>query len=184
MKNISKVNIRFQFVAIFCGFLSYSLIACAVDDLRENAGLSSKVQNLEAQINKMQADYLQRPRKKFVGVTMESRFGLYVEDCLKKILEVSQSNYPEQIKGSYGQVQLTIEIWSDGTVHGLKINKSSGKNALDEAVINFVKIASPFKLFPEDIHKDTDILFVTRTFIFTTSNDERFLNETPLWKPL
>ena len=144
--------------------ISLSVYATGLTNLPSTNHLDSEdIQKSQIQINKANIYAINNPRKKFVGVTMERRFGLYVEDCLRKILDISQVAVSGQTLGNYGQVQLTFEIAANGAIHSIEINKSSGNKALDDTVINIVKLASPFKKFPDEIYKDIDVLGITRT---------------------
>ena len=52
----------------------------------------------------------------------------------------------------------------------MDINRSSGNRILDAAALRIVNLAAPFSPFPADIAKDTDIISITRTWIFTRSD--------------
>ena len=52
----------------------------------------------------------------------------------------------------------------------IEINRPSGQRILDAAAIRIVKLSAPFAPFPPDIRKDTDILSITRTWTFTSSD--------------
>ena len=58
----------------------------------------------------------------------------------------------------------------NGSVENIEINRSSGQKVLDEAALQIVRLGSPYAAFPPDIAKDTDILSITRTWIFTRSD--------------
>jgi protein TonB len=137
-----------------------------------NEVLSQSVElaKLEAQIAKQQIEFSKRPRRVFVGARpQEYRYALYIENWRKKIEKVGNENYPKEAKEQklYGQVQLTVSILPDGSVEKVAVNKSSGYRVLDEAAERIVQLAAPFDPFPADIHKDTDILSITRTWTFT-----------------
>lgn len=130
---------------------------------------SIEIQRLEAQIAKEHEAYQQRPKRKFIGArTTESRFATYVDNWRQKIERVGNLNYPEEARrlGIQGQLQLTIAIKSDGEVEDIQINRSSGKKVLDEAAKRIIRLASPFDRFPADIKRDTDVLHITRTWMF------------------
>jgi protein TonB len=145
------------------------------DDTRkvDSASLIEKslaAARLEAQIAQDWDRYQKRPRRKFVGArTQEYRFARYVEDWRMKVERIGNMNYPEEAKANkiYGNLQLTVSIKADGSVENIEINRSSGFEVLDAAAIRIVRLASPFAPFPENISKDTDILGITRTWIFT-----------------
>lgn len=131
---------------------------------------SIELDKLEAQINEQNIELNKRPRRAFAGARpREYRFAQYVELWRQKVERVGNVNYPKEAKEQklYGQVQLTVCIFRDGTVEKIELNKSSGYRVLDEAAERIVRLAAPFALFPADIYKDTDILCITRTWTFT-----------------
>jgi len=137
---------------------------------------SREIIRLEAQIAKDYEAYQKRPKRKFIGArTKEYRFARYVEDWRVKVERIGNLNYPEAAKrdGLYGHLQLTVGIMADGNLESIEINRSSGKKILDEAAINIVKLAGQngFAPFPPDISRDTDILHITRTWVFTRSDE-------------
>jgi protein TonB len=134
---------------------------------------SLEIARLEAQINKDWDEYQKRPRRTFVGArTQEFRFARYIEDWRLKIERVGELNYPQAARDQklYGTLVVTVSIKSDGTLDKIEINRSSGHRVLDEAARRIVRLAAPFSRFPADITKDTDILSITRTWMFTRSD--------------
>ena len=137
---------------------------------------SREIIRLEAQIAKDYEAYQKRPKRKFIGArTKEYRFARYVEDWRVKVERIGNLNYPEAAKKDrlYGNLQLTVGIMADGTLESIEINRSSGNKILDKAAINIVKLSgqSGFAPFPPDISRDTDILHITRTWMFTRSDE-------------
>ncbi|MBZ0104068.1 MAG: energy transducer TonB [Sulfuricella denitrificans] len=134
---------------------------------------SLEAARLEAQISRDWDNYQKLPRRKFIGArTQEYRFARYVEDWRMKVEKVGNLNYPEAAKQQklYGQLQLTVSIRSDGSVENIEINRSSGHKVLDAAARRIVELAGPFAPLPDNIRKDTDILSITRTWIFTSAD--------------
>ena len=134
---------------------------------------STAIARLEAQIAREMEEYQQRPRRRFIGArTQEYRFARYIEDWRVKIERIGELNYPQAARDQriYGSLVVTVSIRSDGSLEGADINRSSGQRLLDEAALRIVKLAAPFSPFPADIAKDTDILGITRTWIFTRSD--------------
>lgn len=137
---------------------------------------SLEIARLEAQISKEYEAYQKRPKRKFVGArTREYRFARYVEDWRLKVERIGNLNYPEAAKRQklYGSLQLTVGIRSDGSLESIGIDRSSGAKILDEAAINIVRLAAQngFAPFPPDISRDTDILHITRTWVFARSDE-------------
>ncbi len=136
---------------------------------------SLDIARLRAQIDQDHDNYQKRPKRKFVGArTKEYRFARYVEDWRMKVERIGNLNYPEAArKGKlYGNLQLTVSIRADGGLESIEINRSSGEKILDQAAINIVKLAGQngFSPFPPDIRQDTDILHITRTWVFAPSD--------------
>lgn len=136
---------------------------------------SLDIARLRAQIDQDHETYQKRPKRKFVGArTKEFRFARYVEDWRLKVERIGNLNYPEAARKEklYGNLQLTVGIRADGSLESVEINRSSGKKILDEAAINIVKLAGQngFAPFPPDISQDTDILHITRTWVFASTD--------------
>ena len=131
---------------------------------------SMAVARLEARTHHDMDAYRNGPRRAFVGArAQEYRFARYLDEWCEKIEWVGSLNYPAEAKANkiYGSVQVTVAIRADGTVERVEINRSSGHEILDQAVIRVVQLAAPFTPFPKEIRRDTDILEITRTWTFT-----------------
>ena len=139
---------------------------------------SLEIARLEAQIAREWDQYQQRPRRRFIGArAQEFRFARYIEDWRIKIERIGELNYPQAARNQkiYGSLVVTVSIKSDGSVEKVEINRPSGQKILDQAAIRIVHLAAPYAPFPADIAKDTDILSITRTWLFTRS--DQFLAE-------
>lgn len=140
------------------------------DDLVQR---SLEIARLEAQINKNWDAYQKLPRRKFIGArTQEYRFAQYIEDWRVKVERIGNLNYPEQARRQhlYGRLQLSVSIRADGSVESIEVSKSSGQRILDAAAMRIVKLAAPYAPLPANITRDTDILTITRTWTFTSSD--------------
>jgi protein TonB len=85
---------------------------------------------------------------------------------------VGELNYPQAARDRkiYGSMVVTVSIKADGSLERVEINRPSGQRILDAAALRIVQLAAPFAAFPADIARDTDILSITRTWIFTRSD--------------
>ena len=131
---------------------------------------SIEIARLDAQIAREHETYQQRPKRKYVGArASEYRFAQYVDNWRLKIERVGNLNYPEEArrKKIYGTLQLTVAIKADGEVEEIQVNRSSGSKLLDEAAKRIVRLAAPFDRFPDNVKRDTDVLHITRTWMFT-----------------
>jgi protein TonB len=134
---------------------------------------SLEIARLEAQISKDWDTYQKRPRRQFVGArTTEYRFSRYIDDWRLKIERIGTLNYPPAAREQkiYGSLQLTVSIRPNGSVESVEINRPSGQKLLDDAALRIVHMGSPYAAFPPDIARDTDILSITRTWVFTRSD--------------
>lgn len=126
----------------------------------------------QAEIAKQISDYQKRPRKHhFMPSTSEYRYARYFEDWRARVEKVGNENYPAEARGRYyGSLRMTVAIRKNGSVADTVLEKSSGSAVLDRAARRIVMMAAPYPPFPPDIARDTDILEITRTWIFT--NDQ------------
>jgi protein TonB len=139
---------------------------------------SLEIARLEASIARDWESYQQRPRRRNIGArTQEFRFARYVEDWRAKVERVGETNYPQAARDQriYGSLVVTVSIKADGSLERVDINRSSGQRILDAAAVRIVHLAAPYAPFPADIAKDVDILSISRTWIFTRS--DQFVSE-------
>jgi periplasmic protein TonB len=149
------------------------VVAPTVSELAQR---TLEAMRMEARIAKDIEAYQQRPKRRFVGARAEEyRFARYVEDWRAKIERVGNLNYPEAARALklYGSLLITVSIRSDGSVENVEINRSSGHKVLDAAAIRIVEMSAPFAAFPSDIKRDTDVLHITRTWMFTKGDELR-----------
>jgi periplasmic protein TonB len=124
---------------------------------------------LEAQIAKDMDAYQKRPKRRLIGARAEEyRFARYVEDWRLKVERIGNFNYPEAARAQklYGSLLLTTGIRADGSIESIVVERSSGKRVLDMAAAHIVQMGGPYSPFPPDIRRDTDILYITRTWTF------------------
>jgi protein TonB len=128
---------------------------------------------LEAEIDREWQAYQELPRRKFIGARTHSVvYAEYVDQWRQEIERVGTANYPDEARQreEFGTVLVTVAIKADGTVEKVEIDRSSGNPVLDAAVERIVMLASPFKAFPANVRRETDILHITRTWAFTRSD--------------
>jgi protein TonB len=131
-----------------------------------------QLSRMQAEISKEISDYQQRPRRHhFMPSTSEYRYARYFEDWRARVEKVGNENYPSEARGRiYGTLQMTVVIDRNGTLMDAMIERSSGSPILDRAARRIVKLAAPYPPFPPEIAHDTDLLEITRTWMFT--NDQ------------
>ena len=86
---------------------------------------------------------------------------------------IGSLNFPEEAKRRqiFGSLLLNVCIKPDGSLDRVEIVRSSGHGILDDAAIRIARLAAPYAPLPKDIRKDTDILCIYRTWMFTRSNE-------------
>ncbi len=134
---------------------------------------SLAIVRLEAEISKDFDAYQKLPRRTFIGArTQEYRFAQYIEDWRIKVERIGNLNYPEAARQQriFGSLQLTVSIRADGSIENVEVSRPSGQGILDAAAMRIVKLAAPYAPLPPDIRRDTDILSITRTWTFTSSD--------------
>lgn len=133
-----------------------------IDSIKQIANQLSVIEN---SIN----DYNKRPRRHYFSpTTSEYKYTQYVEDWRRKIEQVGNLNYPAAARGKlYGSLRLTVYIRSDGTLENIDMDKPSKHAVLNNAAENIVRMAAPFARFPPELAKETDVLVISRTWIFT-----------------
>ena len=128
--------------------------------------------NLDEQIRQSLLAYSERPRKTFVSAsTKEYKYASYMNDWVRKVERVGNLNYPDAARrqGVSGKLLLQVALKPDGSVYNITLLKSSGHQVLDDAAIRIVELSAPFPPLPENIRKDTDLLYITRTWEFLSS---------------
>jgi len=134
---------------------------------------SMEMVNLNEQLSESMQAYAQRPRHIYVSArTQEFKYANYMSEWVKKVERVGNLNYPDEARraGLSGKLIMDVTMNADGTVRNINILRPSGHPVIDEAAIRIVNLAAPFAPFPSEIMKDADILHITRTWEFSTTN--------------
>jgi len=134
---------------------------------------SMEMINLNEQLNESMQAYARRPRHIYVSArTQEYKYANYMSEWVKKVERVGNLNYPDAARraGLSGKLIMDVTMNADGTVRNISIMKPSGHKVIDEAATRIVNLAAPFPPFPEEILKDADIMHITRTWEFSTTN--------------
>lgn len=93
----------------------------------------------------------------------------YVKDWEDKVERTGNLNYPEAArkKGVSQALTLDVGINADGSIYSMRIVKSSGNAALDEAAKRIVKMSAPFAALPDDLLREVNVLVITRVWKFS-----------------
>ncbi len=132
-----------------------------------------EMDTLSEQISESTQAYAQRPRQKFISArTQEYKYANYMSEWVRKVERVGNLNYPAAARRGKisGKLMMKVALNADGTVHEISILRPSGEPIIDAAAKRIVNLAAPFPPFPPEILENTDILNITRTWEFSTSN--------------
>lgn len=137
------------------------------------ASRNLEIAELTTRIQHSSVAYANRTRRKAVSAsTREYKYANYLEAWRRKVERVGNLNYPDEAKRHkmYGNLILHVAVRADGSVERVRVLRSSGFEVLDEAAVRIVELAAPYAPFPPDIRAETDILDITRTWQFLSSN--------------
>lgn len=93
----------------------------------------------------------------------------YMKDWETKVERIGNLNYPEvaKKKNFHGTLTMEVGIKADGSIYNMRIKRSSGNKALDDAAIRIVRISAPFPPLPDSLLKELDVLIITRVWKFS-----------------
>ncbi|OAI15196.1 energy transducer TonB [Methylomonas lenta] len=93
----------------------------------------------------------------------------YVKDWEDKVERTGNLNYPTAASKSGASQTLTMDVGinADGSIYSMRIVRSSGNPALDEAAKHIVKMSAPFAELPVELLKEVNVLVVTRVWKFS-----------------
>lgn len=134
---------------------------------------SMEIATLSAEISQSMEAYSQRDKHRYISAqAREYRDAAYLDSWRAKIERIGNLNYPEEAKrrGISGSLLLDVAINADGSINSITLLRSSGYKILDDAAARIVRLAAPFSPFPEELHSDTDVLHITRTWEFLDSH--------------
>lgn len=129
--------------------------------------------SMTTELNRRVQAYTNKPRRKWISSrTREIKYAAYMEAWRAKVERVGNLNYPDEARRRQlsGKLQLDVALKPDGSIHRIKVRRSSGKRVLDDAAIRIVKLAAPFSKFPESFRDEVDVLHIERTWQFLSNN--------------
>lgn len=93
----------------------------------------------------------------------------YVKDWERKVERTGNMNYPAIAakKNFSGALTMDVGIKADGSIYSVRISRSSGYPALDEAAKRIVRMSAPFPALPSELLKELNVLVITRKWKFS-----------------
>ncbi len=129
-----------------------------------------KLASLQAKLDQQRQALAREPRvTRHTSVSAKSSIeAAYYNKWSQKIVRVGNLNFPQEALRDeiFGQLRLSVQLRSDGSVAKVAILESSGHAILDDAALRIVRLAAPFEPFPPEIEKDSDIFEIIRTWKF------------------
>lgn len=129
--------------------------------------LIQEIANLEARISEDRQALAKLPRTKRINSmsTRSADEAAYLNMWRQKCERIGKANYPAG--NLEGEVLMLVSILYDGTLEEVRILRSSGHRALDQAALATVRQAAPYQPFNVAMRKAYDRLEFTRTWQFT-----------------
>lgn len=121
-------------------------------------------------------EYAHKPKEKFLtSRTREYIAASYMRHWVDKVERLGNADYPDEaIRNKLsGTLVLDVVINADGSLRNIELRRSSGHQILDDAARRIVKMASPFNAFPENLQQQADVIHITRSWEFLSSNELR-----------
>lgn len=144
---------------------------------------SKAIARRAAEITQVIEDQNKRPKKTFITPsTREVGYASYYKTMQKRIEEMGTLNFPSRNgRKLYGELVVYIPVFQDGSIYekdgGVRIEKSSGNDALDAAAMAIVRRAAPFGKFPPNmLSSERDDLWVIITRFKFTREDKMETN--------
>lgn len=132
--------------------------------------LKQQIAQLGAQIRYSQ-NSSENTKIKFVNSVSTHKYlaAQYMKDWESKVERTGNLNYPEvaRKKNFSGTLSMDVGIQADGKIYSMRITKSSGNQALDDAAKRIVRLSAPFAELPTDLLEELDILVITRIWNFS-----------------
>ncbi|PHS73022.1 MAG: energy transducer TonB [Cycloclasticus sp.] len=136
-----------------------------------------EIAQLQAEITAAFTSYSRRPRTLHINSINAHKYiaASYEAAWQRKIERVGNLNYPGEArrKKLSGTLILSVELYADGNLKKITINRRSGHKIIDDAAINIVKLAAPFAPLPIELQQEVDILVITRTWQFLNEGSLR-----------
>ena len=134
----------------------------------DTQALAREIASLEARIaaNKQALAKMLRIKRISSVSTRSAAEAAYLNMWRQKCERIGRANYPPG--ALEGEVLMLVSIRHDGQLGDVRILKSSGRRALDQAALATVRQAAPYQPFTVEMRKAYDVLEFTRTWQFST----------------
>ena len=135
---------------------------------------SRELAQISAEINRLKQTYQKNPEHTYVNAAnaKQHRFASYLDAWRAKVERIGNINYPSSAVQNRitGKLTMDVAINPDGSLHAVKILRSSGHAILDKAAERIVRLAAPYPPLTKEILKDTKVLHIPRVWHFKNNN--------------
>lgn len=133
----------------------------------------AEIARLAAELDKTSQEYAKRPKEKYINSrTREHVAASYMRKWIDRVERIGNLNYPDAAVRNRlsGTLIMDVVINSKGELVKYNLQRSSGQKVLDDAARRIISLASPFAPFPEALKKQADVIHITRSWVFESSN--------------
>lgn len=113
--------------------------------------------SLKAQLDIQKQAYSKLPNilRLTASSTKAAAHAAYLKYWVDKVEQIGNHHYPEDARRRklYGELQLAVTVFPDGSVEGIEILQESAHRILDQAAVETVRLASPFAPFPDTMSR-------------------------------
>ncbi|MBN4080376.1 energy transducer TonB [Beggiatoa alba] len=135
---------------------------------------SREIAQISAEIDRLKQTYQQNPEHTYINSAnaKQHRFASYLDAWRAKVERIGNVNYPSAAihKHISGDLLMDVAINPDGSLHSVRIIRSSGYAVLDNAARRIVRLAAPYPPLPAEILRDTKVLHIPRVWRFKNNN--------------
>lgn len=132
--------------------------------------LATQIAQLGAEIRNKTAG-ADTSRIKFINAVSAHQYlaAQYIHDWQTKVERTGNLNYPEAARkrGFTGKLVMDVGIKADGSIYSIRITRTSGYPALDDAAKRIVRMSAPFAPLPQELLKELDVLVISRVWKFS-----------------
>ncbi|MBB1073848.1 TonB family protein [Rhodoferax sp. 4810] len=102
------------------------------------------------------------------AASRDPRYASYLDAWRRKVEAIGALNYPDAARhqASARSLVLQTSVRADGSLAAVRVLRSSGEAALDQAAVQIVTLAAPFAPLPDSIRARADVLDITRIWRF------------------
>jgi protein TonB len=140
---------------------------------RENSQYATRAARLAQEINTRIETAASKGKVKYLNSsTREFAPAKYMRHWINRVERIGNLNYPDQARRERlsGTLILDVVVNSDGKLMRTELRRSSGHKVLDDAARRIVALAAPFDAFPDKLKRDTDVIHITRSWEFLSTN--------------